>query len=161
MGQLTPPASIADFKNQFSRDFKYGNGLDTVRDVDIQNGLNFASTVFNPALFDVTLIGTVPNQTSEAMMAYLSVSAHFLAMALQAAGGLSAISRFQGPLSQGEGIVTGKGVGGVNINYSWPSTVTDNPALFQFTKTKYGQDYLQVLVLKLVGNVGVVYGNLS
>jgi len=158
MGQTTPPASVADFKVQFSRDFHYGVGLDTVRDIDIQAGLNMASTVYNPALFDTTSVGVIPNLTSEALMAYLYASAHFMVLSLQAAGGLSAVSKYQGVNSQGEGIVSGKGVGGVNVSFSWPSTIVDNPALFQFTKTSYGQSYLQILMLKLVGNVQVVAG---
>lgn len=154
MGQLTPPATVNDFKAQFTRDFKYGAGLEFVRDVDIQSGLNFASTVYNPSLFDTSPVGG----TSEAMLAYLYASAHFLVIALQAAGGLSAVSRYQGPNSQGDGVITSKGVGGVNIGYTWPSLITDNPALYQFTKTSYGQSYLQILTLKLVGNVQVVAG---
>lgn len=159
MGQLTPPATVADFKAMFSRDFRYGAGLETVRDLDIQNALNAASPVFNPALFDVTPIGIVPNQTSEAMMSYLNASAHFLATALQAVGGLGKIGG--GVNSQGEGNVSGKSVGGVSINFSWPSSIVDSPALFQFTKTAYGQAYLQVLMLKLVGNVSAVLGEVT
>lgn len=154
MGQLTPPALVVDFQAQFTRDFKYGPGLEAVRDPDIQNALNFASTVFNPALFDTTPIG----DTSEAKMAYLYASAHFLVMALQAAGGLSAVNRGLGVNSQGDGIVSSKSVGGVSVTFAWPSVVIDNPALYQFTKTSYGQMYLQILVLKLVGNVGLVSG---
>lgn len=155
MGQLTPPASVANFKAQFTRDFKYGTGLDTVRDADIQSGLNFASTVYNPALFDTTIVG---GTTSEALMAYLFASAHFLVISLQAAGGLSAVSRYQGPNSQGEGIIGSKSVGSVSVGYVWPSSITDNPALYQFTKTSYGQSYLQILMLKLVGNIAIVAG---
>lgn len=158
MGQTTPPATVADFQTQFPRDFKYGSGLETVRDVDIQAALNFASTVFNPSLFDTTLVGLTGQETSEALMCYLNASAHFLVLSLQAAGGLAAVSRYQGPNSQGDGIITNKSVGGVSIGYEWPALVIDNPALFQFTKTAYGQAYLQVLVLKLVGNVSVVAG---
>lgn len=158
MGQLTPPAGVGDFKAQFVRDFRYGSGFDTVRDEDIQSALNFASTVYNPALFDTTVIGVVPNVTSEALMAYLYATAHFLVLSLQAAGGLSAVPKAQGPTSQGEGLVSSKSVGSVSISYQWPPMVVDNPALYQFTKTSYGQQYLQILMLKLVGNVEIVAG---
>lgn len=159
MGQLNPPATVADFKAQFTRDFVYGAGLETVRDSDIQSSLNTASSVFNPALFDVTQVGISPNFTSEAMIAYLNASAHFLVTSLQAVGGLGKVGR--GVFSQGEGNVTGKGVGGVSVNFEWPATITDSPILFQFVKTTYGQAYLQVLMTKLVGNMGAVYGELS
>lgn len=155
MGQLTPPATPTDFKAQFTRDFKYGTGLETVRDLDIQSALNLASTVFNPQLFDTTAL---PGPTSEAMLAYLYAAAHFLVISLQAAGGLSAVSRYQGPNSQGDGIITNKAVGGVSIGYTWPALITDNPALYGLTKTSYGQVYLQILMPLLVGNMAVVLG---
>ena len=41
----TPPATLDDFKKRFSRDFKYGKGLDTVRDEDIANAMTDAMTV--------------------------------------------------------------------------------------------------------------------
>jgi hypothetical protein len=158
MGQLTPPATVAQFKAQFTRDFVYGQGLETVRDSDIQAGLNLASTVFNPELFDTTLVGLVPNQTSEALMSYLNASAHFVVLSVQAAGGLSSPSRAQGTKSQAEGVIASKGVGNVSVGYEWPQDIVNNPALFQFTKTAYGRAFLQVLMLKLVGNVSIVAG---
>lgn len=159
MGQLNPPATVAQFEAQFTRDFVYGPGIDRVRPVDIQNSLNVASGVFNPALFDTTPIGVPPNLTSEALMAYLNLSAHFLVTSLQGMGGLG--KKGGGLKSQGEGVVGSKGVGGVSVGYVWPSTVTDSPVLFQFTKTIYGQLYLQVLMTRLVGNVGAVLGEVT
>lgn len=156
MGQLTPPATIAQFKNQFSRDFVYGSGLETVRDVDVQNGLNMASTLYNPRLFDTTPIGVTPTITSEALMAYLYLSAHFMVTALQAAGGLGKVGR--GVFSQGEGVVTSKGAGSVNVGFLWPDSITGNAALFQLTKTTYGQAYLQILMPLMVGNIVTVLG---
>lgn len=91
-------------------------------------------------------------------MCYLNASAHFLVLSLQAAGGLSAISRSQGPNSQGDGVITNKNVGSVGLGYAWPQDVINNPALYQFAKTAYGQAYLQVLILKMVGNVSIVAG---
>lgn len=159
MGQSTPPATVAAFKAQYDRDFTYGPGLDQVRDTDIQKALNAASSMFNPALFDTTPLGTAPVISSESLAAYLSASAHFLVTALQAAGGLGAKGR--GVFSQGEGVVSSKGAGGINVGFSWPSVITDSPALFQFSKTTYGQQYLQYLMPRLVGNVGVAGGEQS
>lgn len=156
MGQLTPPANVADFKAQFTRDFPYGDGIESVRDVDIQSALNMASSVFNPCLFDTSPIGVPPLITSEALMSYLNAAAHFLVTSIQAVGGLGKVGR--GVFSQGEGIIGSKGVGGVNVGYVWPSTITDSAVLFQLTKTTYGQAYLQVLMTKLVGNVSAVLG---
>lgn len=148
--------SIAGFKRQFTRDFTYGPGSDKVTDADIQNGLNAAYSVFNPALFDTTPIGVAPSITSEAQRAYCNAAAHFMVLSIQGNGGLGKTGR--GVFSQGEGNVQSKSVGGVSVSFSWPPIVTNSPALFQFTKTTYGLMYLQVLVLKLVGNVSVVTG---
>lgn len=156
MGQLTPPASVANFKAQFTRDFAYGTDLSTVRDSDIQAALNTASSVFNPALFSTQSIGVAPNLTSEALMSYLNAAAHFLVTSLQAVGGLGTVGR--GTFSQGEGMITGKSAGGLNISQSWPTTITESPVLYSLTKTAYGAAYLQVLMTKLVGNIGLVEG---
>lgn len=155
MGQLTPPATVTQFKTQFTRDFTYGTGMETVRDIDIQNALNVTSSAFNPQLFDTTVL---TGSTSEALLAYLYASAHFLVTALQAAGGLAPGGRKQGAKSQGAGPVGSKAVGSVSLGYVWPDSITNNPMLFQFVRTNYGQQYLQMLVTKLVGNVRVVLG---
>lgn len=156
MGQLNPPATIAQFENYFSRDFVYGPGLDAVRPIDIQNALNTASSIYNPDLFSTAPIGIAPNLTSEALIAYLNCAAHFLVTTIQGIGGLG--KKGGGVKSQGEGIVSSKGVGGVNISFTWPPMITQSPALFQLTKTIYGQNYLQMLMPRLVGNVSVVAG---
>ena len=156
MSTLVPPASVAQFKARFIRDFVYGPGLDAVRDDDIQNALNSTVSVFNPRLFSTAPIGVAPNVTSEAMLAYLNCSAHFLVTAIQGVGGLG--KKGNGLRSQGEGVYAGKSVGGVQASFVWPSVITDSPVLFQFVKTVYGQAYLQVLMTRLVGNVSVVLG---
>ena len=156
----TPPATIAAFKNLFFRDFNYGDGPTTVMDRDIANALNTSVSLFNPPLFDTTLVGAPPSQASESLNAYLYLAAHFLVTALQAVGGLAGKAGAGSPglNSQGEGVIGSKGGGGLQISYVWPTTITDNAALFQLTKTVYGQTYLQILMPRLVGNVGAVYG---
>jgi|SRR5579864_1783524 len=49
------PPTIAQFKAQFPRDFKYGSGFDTVQDVDIQAALNIGQGLFNPSLFSTNI----------------------------------------------------------------------------------------------------------
>lgn len=161
MGQLNPPATVVQFKTMFTRDFIYGPGLDAVRDVDIQNALNMTDGVYNPCLFSLVPVGVPPNLTSEALIAYLNASAHFLVTSLQATGGLGANRVGGGVFTQGEGNITNKSVGGVSVGFSWPSVITDSPILFQFAKTSYGQAYLQVLMTKLVGNVSAVLGEVT
>lgn len=156
MGSNQTPPSVAQFKTFFVRDFDYGPGLDKVRDADIQNALNATVSVFNPRLFSTAPIGVAPDVTSEAILAYLNASAHFLVTALQAVGGLG--KKGKGTRSQGEGVYASKGVGGVQASFVWPAVITDSPVLFQFAKTPYGQAYLQVLMTRLVGNVSAVLG---
>lgn len=156
MATLNPPATVANFEAMFSRDFSYGPGLDKVRPLDIQNALNIASSAFNPSLFSTQPIGVPPNQTSEALQAYLYCSAHFLVTSIQGVGGLNKVGG--GLTSQGEGIVNNKSVGGVSVGFSWPAFITNSPTLSQFSKTIYGNLYLQILMPKLVGNVGAVLG---
>lgn len=159
MGQLNPPVTVSQFESFFSRDFLYGPGIDKVRPLDIQNSLNTAASVYNPALFSTAPVGVAPNLTNEAITAYLYCSAHFLVTSIQGVGGLGKIGG--GMNSQGEGLVTGKGVGGVSVNFSWPSFISDSPSLSQFSKTVYGNLYLQILMPRLVGNVGVVLGEVT
>ena len=165
MGQSTPAPTVAAFKAQFTRDFAYGPGLDKVRDLDIQQALNMASSLFNPALFDTSPVGAPPAVSSESLMAYLWCAAHFLVTSLQGSGavtgaGLSTVPG-RGVFQQGEGVVGNKSAGGVSVGFVWPSKITDNAALFQLTKTPYGQQYLQILMPRLVGNVAVVAGEIA
>ena len=155
----TPTATVASFKAQFFRDFTYGDGPTTVMDRDIQNGLNAAASLFNPSLFDTTLIGAPAAQTSESLTAYLNCAAHFMVLAIQAVGGLSVRMGAGSPglMSQGEGVISNKSGGGLNASYTWPG-IASSSVLFQFTKTAYGLAYLQVLMPKLVGNVGTAAG---
>lgn len=156
---IPAPPTLQQFKDQFSRDFIYGPGIETVRDVDIQNAINAASSLFNPCLFSTKAIGTPPNLTSEAVICYNNAAAHFLVTSIQGVGGLGKKGR--GTNSQGEGVVSSKSVGGVSVSFAWPSVITDSAVLFQFTKTVYGQAYLQVLATKLVGNVSAVLGEVA
>ena len=76
---VTPPVDAARFKDEFDRDFQYGSGLDKVRDKDINRALTEANALFNAALWATD---------EELQSAYLYLSAHFLVMNLQVAGGL-------------------------------------------------------------------------
>lgn len=146
----TLPANVADFKDWFDRDFTYGAGLDRVRDKDIDRAFATATPVFNNMLWDTD---------AERKTAFLFVSAHFLALNLQAAGGLTAkLGQGQGANSQGSAVVATKSVGSVSVGYQWPEFVTSSRILSQFMRTKYGEQYLQLAIPRLVGNVAAVRG---
>lgn len=127
-------------------------------DADIQNALNMASTYFNADLFsDVPLgaPGETNDTTSEQTLAYLYAAAHFLVLNIQAAGGLSGLGSGSGLKSSSEGTITSKSIGGISAGYMWPDDIANDPMLYQFTRTAYGQQYLQMLAPKLVGIIDV------
>ena len=144
-----PPVTAADFKARFARDFKFGKGTDQVMDSDIANAIADAQTLFNPALFS----------TADGKVAFLYATAHFVVSNVGAAGGLQAKTEGMGIENQADGIYTGKGVGGVSVNFLEPPPIVKNsPALYQFWRTDYGQRYLSMLAPKLVGTFGSVLG---
>lgn len=146
---MTPPASVDEFKAQFDRDFKYGKGLETIRDIDITRAQVEALTLFNPCLWPTEVV----------KMAYNYATAHMLVTAVQAAGGLSPVNKNQGTQNRGGGIMGSKSVGGVSVNYAGLETwVQKFPSLSDFMRTDYGQKYLFMLKPRMVGNVTVVAG---
>ena len=149
------PPAVSDFKALFARDFVFGPATSNVMDADIQNAINQTQIVFNPCLWDgTTALGT----TTEQNIAFLWLSAHFMSLAIQGAGGLSAINKGRGVLSQGGGATQSKGVGGVNVAYAISDDIKNSPILGQFMQTGYGQGYLQMLAPRLIANVAVVAG---
>ena len=146
---MTAPADVADFKDQFDRDFIYGDGKDSVRDIDIQRGLNEADSIFNPDIWV---------SAAEQKIAYLYASAHFMVMNIQMAGGLSAKPKGLGVRNRGGGIIAGKSVGQVSVTNGMPDSIVNDPILNQFMRTDYGLRYLAILTPRLVGNIAVVTG---
>jgi len=148
----TPPATLAEFKTRFTRDFKFGDGPDKVMDSDITNAMADAMPVFNPALFD----------TATGKLAFLMASAHFVVTNVQAAGGPSGRSHGLGLENSPEEIITGKNVGGINLSIEGPPEfVTKNSVLRQFWTTDYGRRYLAMVEPRLRGAFGVVEGPLA
>lgn len=145
----TPPATLADFKARFARDFKYGTGKDTVMDADIVNAMSDAMLVFNPGLFSV----------ADGWLGFLYVTAHYVRINIEAVGGLQAEPEGLGVDNQAEQVLTGSGVTGVSTNYlDPPDWVKRIPLLQQLWLTTYGQKYVAMVQPKLVGNVGAVSG---
>jgi len=145
---MTLPATVAEFKAQFDRDFIYGSGKETIRDQDISKALTEATSVFNADLWD----------TSELKPAFLYASAHFLVLNIQMAGGLNPSPTGKGIDNRGGGITQSKSVAQVSIQYGIPQTVLESPILNQFLRSDYGLRYLQMITPRLVGNVAVVGG---
>lgn len=145
----TPPATLDDFKLRFKRDFKYGAGTDTVMDSDIANAMQDALVVFNPRLFSI----------ADGWNGFLYITAHFVRINVEAAGGLQTESEGLGIENQAEQVLNSAGVSGVNKAYvEPPDWVKRFPLLQQLWLTTYGQKYVAMLQPKLVGNVSIVAG---
>jgi len=154
------PPLVSDFKAYFveGREFIYGTGFDTVRDPDIQRGLNEAGIMFNPSLWDtVTPIGT----SSEAGIAYMYLGAHRMVMNIQQlSGGLSAVPRGKGTRNSPEGVVVASGVGSASVSYQVPPPrVAENAVLMDLFRTTFGQIYMAMLEPRLIGRVFVAPGS--
>ena len=146
---LTPPIVAADFKAFFTREFIYGAGLDNVRDADINRAITDALLVFNPNLWDST--------TEDP--AFLYATAHFLAMAIQAAGGLKPVATNDGTRNRADGVPISKTVGDVSISYAEPPEIVKKFAgLLPFWETSYGRTYVQMLAPRLIGAVVSIKG---
>jgi Protein of unknown function (DUF4054) len=145
---MANPATVEEFKDQFDRDFIYGEGLETVRDKDVQLALDSAVAVFNTTLW----------LTEEVKIAYLYASAHFLVSRIQSAGGLNSPNMGKGIDNRGSSVVQSKSVGQVSLSYAINEKFKDDPILSQFLRTDYGQMYLSMLSGRLVGNLLVVPG---
>ena len=153
---------VADFKAQFALDFPFGAGSSAVSDAEIQNALNLVAggSYFNPALFSLAPLGAAGTNptTNEATLAFLYCSAHYVYLNVKTRGGLHSPGFKGGANSAASGVLSGKTVGPVSENFEWPDGVKNDPMLFQFTRSPYGEMYLQMLTPKLVGNVGLVMG---
>lgn len=139
---MTPP-QIADFKALFVRDFKYSNNSKDrtmVCDDDLMNALMRAGVNF-PCFFG--------DQTSYSL-AYLTLSAHKLCMALGASS--------KGITGQGVWLTTSKSVGSVSESYGVPDRIMNNPVFAELSKTRYGMEYLVMCLPRLVGAVVSAHG---
>lgn len=148
------PPSVANFKAQFNREFVYGTSLAQIQDNDIQRAINETSLSFNPGLWDSSPLGN----TSEQNIAYLYLSAHYLTLNIQGAGGLTSVNRGRGVKSSGGGTINNKSIGSVSIAYAIPDYVQNSAILGQYMRTDFGQKYLALLAPRIVGNVAVVSG---
>jgi hypothetical protein len=73
-----------------------------------------------------------------------------LALNIQTAGGLSEL--FQNGIdSNGGGVILNKSVGQVSVAYQLPDRLANDQILYQFQRTGYGQQYLQLVTPRLVG----------
>ncbi len=139
---FTNPA-VADFKNQFVRDFPYGTDPKVaVLDQDIANAFVKANININQELWD--------DQASYTL-GYLLLSAHFMVLSLR--------SSSQGLNGQYNWAQNNKSVAGISEGFEIPQRIKDNPLFMAYTKTNYGAEYLNMLWPKLLGQTFTVCGS--
>ena len=129
------------FKDYFDRgQFVYGEEVPAVRDKDIDAAMHEAETIFNADLYP-------DDKTLE--MAFLYLSAHFLACDLDAAesGGLGGVGFVQ----------TSRSADGVSESIQVPDWIAKDPTLSVLAGTYFGRKYLTI-ALRYADEVITVVG---
>lgn len=135
-------STVAEFKQQFTRDFPYGTDINTsVLDSDIASAFQFTNVNINQALF--------ADQGSYSL-GYNLLSAHYLVVNLR--------SSSQGINGQFNFLQSGKSVGSVSESFSIPQRILDNPDWSMLSKTNYGMMFLQLVIPQMAGQVYTVMG---
>lgn len=144
---MTPPVTVADFKAYWTRGFPYGTDASTtVTDGDIQRALNDATINFNPDLWEAGL---------DLNTGFLYLAAHFLASAVQMAGGLDMNIGVQ---NAGGMPISAQTVGSVSLTFELPERWKNDPSIAPFLTTKFGITYVQMAMPRTSGNMQVVAG---
>lgn len=143
----TYPITKDQFKSYFDRDFEFGTAKNTVRDQDIDQAIAEAYAAFNPGLWTAGV---------DLEIAFELWTAHCLVRRIGSAGGIDNTGR--GVKSSGKAPISSKSAGPLSVSYTLPGDMADNPMLFQLLTTGYGMQYAQMLIPRIVGNVGVVAG---
>lgn len=144
--------NVPDFKAYFVRDFPYApedagsqggdnRGLDYVLDADINKALNRVELMLNEAIISTQAFYTE---------CYLLLAAHNMVMSLR--------NSSQGVASQPEWLRVGKAAGAVSESQQIPQRILDNPQLAMLQRTGYGQEYLELIVPLLTGQIFWVPG---
>lgn len=133
---------VADFQAYFNRDFPYGNAdLTTVQDADITKALSQQQNTINPGLFS--------NQNTYSQGALL-LAAHYLVMNLRASS--------QGIAGQMQWLEQAKAVGSISVSQAIPQRLLDNPEFSILASTRYGTQYLAMILPYLTGQMFSVNG---
>jgi hypothetical protein len=133
---------VADFKNQFVRDFPYGSNIETqILDADILQAITEASYQINPALF---------SDQGSYTIGFLYLAAHTLVVNIRGSS--------QGINGQFNFLQAGKGAAGVNESFAIPQRILNSPVLSVYTKTNYGMKYIMMVLPQLTGAMFTVCG---
>lgn len=138
--------TIADFQAFFNRDFPYQptgspTDLSFVQDTDIAKALVQQELTVNPLLF--------PNQ-NVFTQGTLLLSAHYLVQNLRAAS--------QGIAGKFEWITNSKSIDKVSAGFSIPDRILENPEFAYLADTRYGTQFLMLVLPLLTGQMFTVAG---
>lgn len=134
-GVTSVPTTTADWSLTTDNTFNY------VLDADIEKAFAEAMINFNQALFSTA---------AEIQLAFLYLSAHFLVTDIRRSS--------QGLNSRGDYIAQSQSVGNVSEALAIPDSINNNPQFSLYTTSGYGIKYLNLVMPRLVGHVGVVQG---
>lgn len=152
---VTAPANVTDFKARFKRGFNYGDGPGQVTDQDITIGIQLATSMFNPSLFD----------SVEAPGIFLLAAAHFVVTSIQATGGLDPFAPESpggagGPdatKNSGSGVIDSKTSEKISIKYAGLEKLIETyPSLAIFRQTDFGSQYAMIVGPRLKCRIGIV-----
>ncbi len=133
---------LTAFQAYFNRDFPYGNAdLTTVNDADVNKAISQMENTINPMLF--------PTQNVYTQGALL-LSAHYLVMNLRASA--------QGIAGKFEWLTNAKSVGAVSGGFEIPDRIKANPELAILADTRYGVQFLGLVLPFLTGQMFAVAG---
>jgi hypothetical protein len=133
--------NVDEFKDYFDRDFPYGSSIDYVRDQDVEKAIAKTILMINQAL--------APDQAFYTQI-FLLLSAHNMVMSLRVSA--------QGVGSQPEWLRVGKSAGSVSESFQIPERFAQNPQLALLQRTGYGQEYLELILPNLIGQISWVPG---
>lgn len=112
-----------------------------ILDEDIEKAFDEAQITFNQALF---------TSDKNIEIGYLYLTAHYLVNDIRASkGGIEAFGSFT---------VTSRSVGNVSESYGVPDAYMRDPVYAFYTQSPYGLKYLNMILPRLVGNIGIVCG---
>lgn len=135
--------SVADFKNQFFRDFPYGTDVETqVLDQDITGAFLYVNVNMNQALF--------ADQGSYTL-GYNLLAAHYLVTNLRASS--------QGINGQYNFLQNSKNAAAIAEAFSIPQRILDNPDWAMLCKTNYGAQFIQLIIPQMGGQMWIAYGS--
>lgn len=112
-----------------------------ILDADITKAFSEAKMNFNQGLFSTD---------EEIQAGYLYLTAHYLVFDTRTA--------MQGINSVGDHNVSSRSVGNVSESYDIPERFKNDPFLSFLSKTGYGMKYANMIIPRMIGNIGTAWG---